>query len=275
MNIWKNIINPSPELLPIFCLQDCGLNNNCSNIHYIKDFDSYLYINESNIEKYKMLVDQNIIDKIMKFHDYFFLNDYIHLYPIITPPDGNCLFHSISIQIFGYPDINMILKKTIIHLIKLTEYITKIKEYWYIELINNYNNLNIELDKQTIETEWNHDVLSIISNNSPQGALSLLLLSHIIRRPIFVISHEINELTGLYLPFLIDFSIYNKNPIIIYYSNGHFSAFGLMKKNNHKIAFHRNFINVKFCNEEIDHGYLSLWLHNVEINDIYLFCSII
>lgn len=275
MNIWRQYTVPSNRSFHTFCLHDCGMKDNCSNIHFIEECNSYLYIDESNISIYKELVDHTIIRKIVEYHDYFFLSGYIHLYPIATPPDGNCLFHSISIQIYGYPDEKMILKKTILHFLQLSSYIDKIKEYWYIELVKTYQELGVDLDKNTADTEWDHDIMPILSNNSPQGGLSIFLLSHIIRRPIFVISHEQNELTGLYLPFLLDLSIYNKNPIVIYYSNGHFSAFGCMKKGNDQLMIQHEFINVKFCKEEIDHGYLSLWLHDVKMNDKYLFCSII
>ena len=275
MNIWKQHVIPSNTSFYTFCLYNCGINGGCPHIHFIEESCSLLYLNESNISIYKELIDHSIIRKIVKYHDYFFLNGYVHLYPIVTPPDGNCLFHSISIQIYGYPDENMIIKNTLLHLFQLTSYIDKIKEYWYIELVKTYKKLEVDLDKNTVDTEWKHDILPILSNNCSQGGLSIFLLSHIIRRPIFVISHEQNELTGLYLPFLLDLSIYNKNPIVIYYSNGHFSAFGCMKKGNDQLMIQHEFINVKFCKEVIDHGYLSLWLHDVKLNDKYLFCRLV
>lgn len=274
MNAWKkfNVYDISKD---IFCLNDCGLNNGCKDIHYIKNFNNYQYLDTSNVDKYKSIVEQNIVVKIFKSHNYFYSNNYIHLYPIITPPDGNCLFHSIAIQIYGCPDINLVFKKLLINFMTSSKYIEKIKEYWFIELMKTYKILNIELDKNTVDSEWGYDLKSIISNNCSQGALSIFLLSHIIRRPIFIISYEENELTGLYLPFMIDFSIYNKNPIFIYYSNGHFTSLMLMKKNNNKIIISNNFINVKFLNENIDIDYLSIWLNDPNYDNNHLIFSVI
>jgi len=267
MNRWKDLF--ALEDLgnsiknDIVCFYDCINIDKCLEIHYLSNFKNYYFLNESNIPIYKDLIDQKLIELVFKHHEYFLIQKYINLYPIITPPDGNCLFHAVLIQIYGIPDINLELKKLILHFMFSAKYFSKIKEYWKYEIIRNYQNLKIELTNNIIETEWNHEMKSIMCNNAQQGCLSIFLLSHIVRRAIIIVSPIENELKGLYLPFLLDLKLYNKNPIFVYYHNSHFTSLMCMKKENNitKFIMSDKPLLVHFYDGIMDDNFLSIWFH--------------
>ena len=249
----------------IFCYNECQQNKNCVEIHHLMNFSNYFFLNINNITKYKLLIDHPIVESILKYHNHFLLHNYIHLYPIITPPDGNCLFHAVAITLYGVPDRNLYLKNLILHFICSKKYIYKIKEYWTYELTKEYQNLGIKLTDSIIETEWLQEVESITKNNSQQGGLSIFLLANIIRRAIIIISPDNNQLQGLYLPFLIDFKIYNKNPIFIYFHNNHYTSLMLMKNNDSsQIILNNKKLVLHYYEGEPCDQFLSLWFNNFE-----------
>ena len=276
MNSWINVlkINKNNISKDIFCYYDCNLSSNCKNIHYLSNFNNYYFLNNDNRNLYNKLLDLNIIKCLKDTNNYFFSKDYINLYPIFTLPDGNCLFHAIAIQIYGIPDINLDLKNLLLHFIQSQK--DRIKEYWNIEIERSYKILNIELNQNIIDTEWKYELKCIFSKNAHQGLLSIFLLANIIRRAIIIVSSHENELEGLYLPFLIDFKLYNKNPIFIYYHNNHFTTMMCMKNNNNinEFILSNKPLIIHFYENDNDNDYLALWFHNYRKTDNYIISSL-
>ena len=277
MNNWANVlkINKNNISNDIFCYHDCNLSKNCNYIHLLSNFNNYYFLNIYNRNIYNRLLDLNILKCLKNKNNYFFSKEYINLYPIFTLPDGNCLFHAIAIQMYGVPDLNLDLKKLLLHFFQSNKYKNKIKEYWNIEMTRSYKILNIELNQNIIDTEWKYELKCIFSKDGHQGLLSIFLLSHIIRRAIIIVSSFENELEGVYLPFLIDFKLYNKNPVFIYYHNNHFTSLMCMKNNNNDFILSNKPLKIHFYNNNQDDDYLALWFHNYRKTDNYIISSLI
>ena len=296
MEIWKKekdiYIKYEKVSNEIICLSNYLSNNNnirckdinCNEIHIILNLSNNYYTIDFSISNYTDLIDFTINDNICNNHIYLIDKSYINLIPIISPPDGNCLLHSVCISLFGVPDLELIFKKLLLHFLSSNKYLDSIKKYWIKELYNNYKNVELDINNEFINTEWYSDLDMITSNNSSIGSLGIFLLSHIIRRSIIIYSDEENYniygLDGLYIPFLLDYSIYNKNPIFLYYSNCHYTP--LLKttiENKNTIIIH-NFnkkkpLNCHFNDTKINISFLNTWFNNVKIEDRYLKIDII
>ncbi|KAJ7378445.1 Tumor necrosis factor, alpha-induced protein 3 [Desmophyllum pertusum] len=194
------------------------------------------------------LVDGHILRELETARRLNWSSSLCRMVTVNTLGDGNCLMHAASIGMWAVNDRYQILRKTVYE--ALLEDVEGTRFYhrrWKSE--EQQQILNQIGGYQRTEEQWNHEWEEVIRHISqtefpfgPNGAqfgsleeIHIFVLANILRRTIIVLSEEtlrgaygdsyspIN-FGGIYLPLLWDSVDCVKSPLVIGYSNGHFTA---------------------------------------------------
>lgn len=205
-----------------------------------------IHVVESTPSDTAAAIDKIMIDTVFRDHleskkIINFDNTVSIIVPIQTPGDGNCLLHSIWLERFGHPDINLDGRKM------LHKYLQSISEnnVFYKRWRDQQTIWNEEDGFSLNDDEWRREWMLNVSLASTEyqpnsTMLHQLEISHVfalanmIKRPIIVLANmwlyvnntifTRNRFVGVYLPFSSPPRACENMPLIIGYHESHFSA---------------------------------------------------
>jgi len=190
------------------------------------------------------------------------------LWPLATTGDGNCLLHAASLGMWGFHDRLLTLRKALYTFLTSSGEADAIYRRWRWQCAQQ----NYQSGLALTETEWTEEWSSVLKlasteprpqpiNHPPKRRsrlstvsdddldnplyesleeIHVLVLSHVLRRPIIVVADTILKdangealapipFGGIYLPLEFSPSQCDKCPLILTYDAGHFSALVTMQ----------------------------------------------
>jgi len=190
------------------------------------------------------------------------------LWPLATTGDGNCLLHAASLGMWGFHDRLLTLRKALYTFLTSSQEADAIYRRWRWQCAQQ----NYQSGLALTETEWTEEWSSVLKlasteprpppvNQPPKRRsrlstvsdedidnplyesleeIHVLVLAHVLRRPIIVVADTILKdangealapipFGGIYLPLEFSPSQCDKCPLILTYDAGHFSALVTMQ----------------------------------------------
>jgi len=188
------------------------------------------------------------------------------LWPLATTGDGNCLLHAASLGMWGFHDRLLTLRKALYTFLTSGQAVDAIYRRWRWSAAQQNYQSGLSLTESEWSEEWNSVLrlasteprtnsnmpkrrsrLSTVSEDDLDNPLyesleeiHVLVLAHILRRPIIVVSDTVLKdaygeplapipFGGIYLPLEVSPSECDKCPLILTYDAGHFSALVTMQ----------------------------------------------
>lgn len=168
------------------------------------------------------------------------------LFALRTNGDGNCLMHAACLAMFAIQDANRTLRNALARVMSGATWILQVQDKWRTYISQNQAALpeEFQVSSDSFYKEWEHAVL--LPRLSPEdarpdghaygiGGCSLLnihvyILAQMLHRPIIIYADEESEvdsgesMAGIYLPSLCDSQRCSRQPLLIAYTPGHFTA---------------------------------------------------
>jgi len=188
------------------------------------------------------------------------------LWPLATTGDGNCLLHAASLGMWGFHDRLLTLRKALYTFLTSGQTVDAIYRRWRWQAAQQNYQSGLSLTESEWSDEWNSVLrlasteprtntnmpkrrsrLSTMSDDDLDNPLyesleeiHVLVLAHILRRPIIVVADTVLKdaygealapipFGGIYLPLEVSPSECDKCPLILTYDAGHFSALVTMQ----------------------------------------------
>lgn len=190
------------------------------------------------------------------------------LWPLATTGDGNCLLHAASLGMWGFHDRLLTLRKALYTFLTSSQEVDAIYRRWRWQAAKQNYQSGLSLTEAEWTDEWNSVLrlasteprtqpssqppkrrsrLSTVSDDDLDNPLyesleevHVLVLAHVLRRPIIVVSDTILKdaygealapipFGGIYLPLEYSHTQCDKCPLILTYDAGHFSALVTMQ----------------------------------------------
>merc|ERR1719474_974824 len=183
------------------------------------------------------------------------------LWPLATTGDGNCLLHAASLGMWGFHDRLLTLRKALYTFLTSGQAVDAIYRRWRWQAAQQNYQSGLSLTESEWSDEWNSVLrlasteprtntnmpkrrsrLSTMSDDDLDNPLyesleeiHVLVLAHILRRPIIVVADTVLKdaygealapipFGGIYLPLEVASSECDHCPLLLTYDSGHFSA---------------------------------------------------
>jgi hypothetical protein len=243
-DITANVLQQSTATATVF---DETLNN--SLCYYINDCHTFILPSEIEYEfqqRIKKIIYHNLFDANVQYElecDNNAINwcqDLVKrfnskLYALWNRHSGDCLLDSVLQSCFGVFDKDNTLRQLMYECMNNNSYYLKSRWKEHELLMAKTNQLNYTIDDIQLEQDW-QNILQLA--NIPGSSLEqahIFALCHILRRPIIIYSIKYVKnnrseniqktyFEGVYLPLLWASNFCYKNPIILGYTRGHFTA---------------------------------------------------
>lgn len=197
------------------------------------------------------IVDENTLDDLENENVINTNPTLAKLYPIITPADGNCLCHAVSLYVWGIPDTRNFLRK-LLHVTLRTDE-NKLLQRLHMQHVANQQVSEENFHTGIWNTQW--DKLVKDTNDVPSNpgstmlesleAIHIFILANILLRPIIVLSSPVvktifnqsiqsDNIGGIYLPLLCNPDDTEKSPIVLGFHMNHFTPLLYMESNKVK-----------------------------------------
>uniref|UniRef100_A0A0K0DEE3 ubiquitinyl hydrolase 1 n=1 Tax=Angiostrongylus cantonensis TaxID=6313 RepID=A0A0K0DEE3_ANGCA len=217
------------------------------------------------------------------------------LYPLSTTGDGNCLLHAASLGMWGLHDRQLTLREALYEMLKRGSRRTALwrRWKWAEHHANQASGLSLTLSDEEWMQEWNGIVAlaspiprrtdDSSSDSTDQiyeslEAVHVFALSHVLKRPIIVVSDTVlrnakgEELSpisfgGIYLPLECPSEQCHRSPLVLCYDSAHFSPLVPMRHDSSQMQIipitdvNRNLLPVHFV---IDPGPDFSWWSDEE-----------
>lgn len=155
------------------------------------------------------------------------------LYPLWNRHSGDCLLDSVLQACYGVFDTDNMLRSVMAEC--LERFAASFKPRWKDHELIMAQSLGYTIDDVQLEQDWSNIINLANTPGSSLEQAHIFALCHIFRRPIIIYSVKYvksfrgenigyTHFEGLYLPLLWDPSFCFKNPIVLGYTRGHFTA---------------------------------------------------
>ncbi|XP_043197205.1 OTU domain-containing protein 7B-like [Amphibalanus amphitrite] len=181
------------------------------------------------------------------------------LWPLATSGDGNCLLHAASLGMWGFHDRLLTLRKALRPYMTDGPHVAAFRRRWRWQVAQQNTEAGLVYSEEEWEREWKN-VITISSSDPRQNGdsaqcreetlnggppplsvyesleeIHVLVLAHILRRPIVVVADttlkDVNgqplapiPFGGIYLPLEIPPAECHRSPLALAFDAGHFSA---------------------------------------------------
>ncbi|XP_022081813.1 tumor necrosis factor alpha-induced protein 3-like [Acanthaster planci] len=168
------------------------------------------------------------------------------VYPLITPGDGNCLLHAVSLAMWGIEDDELVLRTALFRLLR-DDKNERNRLRWQRERMRVdsaipgsglvYNTIEWESEWDMIKTMASPERRLTTAQGLPYESLEqfhIFMLANMLRRPIIVVAQDMmrsqlghslqpQDLHGIYLPLNWDPATCYRHPILLGFHQNHFT----------------------------------------------------